>query len=49
VELASEDTSSGSDCNEETDSDIDFGEITETNLILKKTEKVKKPVIEDIT
>ncbi|CAB3983216.1 Hypothetical predicted protein [Paramuricea clavata] len=48
VELDNEeDTSSESDCNEETD--IDLGEITETNLILKKAEKIKKPLIEDIT
>ena len=49
VELGSENTSSDSDCGEETDSDIDLGEITETNLVLKKPEKIKKPMIEDIT
>jgi hypothetical protein len=48
VELDNDDdTSSESDCSQDTD--IDLGEITETNLMLTKAEKIKKPLIEDIT
>ena len=49
VELDNEDSSSESDCSEEFDSDIDLSEINENNLVLKKPEKIKKPLIEDIT
>jgi hypothetical protein len=49
VELENEATSSDSDCSEETDSDFDLGEVTETNMMLKKPDKIKKPLIEDIT
>ena len=49
VELDDGDSLSDNDCKEEFDSDIDLDEVNENNLVLKKPEKIKKPLIEDIT
>ena len=48
VELENNDSSSESE-GEDDESDGNIGEVTENNLVLKKAEKNKKPLIEDIT